>query len=45
MVVADIGWNSAVTPSQQTAGYNLLAAVQSTVSGDNTGEQAATRVL
>ena len=45
IAVADIGWNSAATPSKQTAGYNLLAAVQSSVSGLNTGEQAATRVL
>jgi phospholipase C len=45
IVVADIGWTTAVTPSKQTTGYSILAAAHSSVSGLNIGEQAATRVL
>ncbi len=45
IVVADIGWNSAVSPSKQTAGYTVVASQQSTVSSTQTGEQAAWRVL
>ena len=45
IVVADVGWTTAVTPGKQTAGYSVLAAAHSSVSGLNIGEQAATRVL
>ncbi len=45
IAVASVGWNSAVTPSKQTTGYQFVAPVQSRVSGDNTGEQSATQVL
>jgi len=45
IAVADVGWETAVTPSGQTAGYTPLAAVQSRVKGDATGEQAGVEVL
>jgi phospholipase C len=45
IAVAGVGWNAAITPSKQTTGYTFVAAAQSRVSGDNTGEQAATQVL
>lgn len=45
IVVADIGWNSSLTPSGQTAGYTLVATQQSKVSSTQTGEQAAWRLL
>jgi hypothetical protein len=45
IVIADIGWNSAVSPSQQTIGYTPLLVQQSTVSGNQTGEQAAWLVV
>jgi phospholipase C len=45
VAVADIGWNTGVTPSGQTAGYTSLAAAQSKVSGEPIGEQAAVLVL
>jgi hypothetical protein len=45
IVVADIGWNSSVSPSKQTAGYTEVASQQSKVSGTQTGEQAAWRVV
>jgi hypothetical protein len=45
IVVGDIGWNAAVTPSKQSAGYTLVASEESKVSSVQTGEQAAWRVL
>jgi Phosphoesterase family/Carboxypeptidase regulatory-like domain len=45
IVVADIGWNTPLTPSAQTAGYTVTAVEQSTVSNTATGEQAAWQVL
>ena len=45
IVVGDIGWNGAVTPSKQTAGFTLVASQQSKVSSIQTGEQAAWRLL
>jgi Phosphoesterase family len=45
IVIAAIGWNTKVTPSAQTAGYNTTATEQSTASGNATGEQAAWRVV
>jgi Carboxypeptidase regulatory-like domain/Phosphoesterase family len=45
IVIADVGWNSALTPSKQTAGFTVVASQQSTVSSTQTGEQAAWRVL
>lgn len=45
IVVADIGWATGVKLSGQTAGYSLLAAEQSKVSGDATGEQAGAQIL
>ena len=41
IVIADIGWNSTVTLSGATAGYADAIRQQSTVSGNQTGEQAA----
>ena len=43
--VAQIGWNSKVTPSAQTAGYTETPVEQSNVSGTATGEQAAWKLL
>ena len=45
IAVAAIGWATPVTPTLQTAGYNVLAAAQSRVSGEAVGEQAAFRAL
>ena len=45
IAIGDIGWNSSVTPSGQTAGYTTTAVQQSTVSGSAAGEQAAWRLL
>jgi hypothetical protein len=45
IVIANIGWNSTVTPSGQTAGYTVLPLQQATVSSNATGEQAAWRIL
>ena len=45
IVIADIGWNSAVSVSKQTVGYTPLPFQQATVSGNQTGEQAAWLVV
>ena len=45
IVIANIGWNSTVTPSGQTAGYTVLPLQQATVPSNATGEQAAWRIL
>jgi hypothetical protein len=45
IVIANIGWNSTVTPSGQTAGYTVLPLQQATVSSNASGEQAAWRIL
>lgn len=45
VVVADIGWSTSVKFTGQTAGYTSIAARQSKVSGEATGEQAAVRVV
>ena len=45
IALAAIGWDTPVTPTHQMAGYNVLAAQQSAVSGEAVGEQAAFRVL
>ncbi len=45
IAIAGIGWGGVVKASGQTAGYTLLAASQSTVTGEATGEGTATRVL
>jgi len=45
IVIANIGWNSTVTPSGQTAGYTVLPLQQATVPSNASGEQAAWRIL
>ncbi len=45
IAVADIGWNGAISPSKDTAGYTLVASQQSKVPSVQTGELAAWRVL
>jgi len=45
IVVADIGWNSTVTPSGLTAGYTAAPLQQSTVSSNQTGEETAWLVV
>jgi hypothetical protein len=46
IAVADLGWNSSVTPSGQTSGYTTQTGVeQSNVSSLATGEQAAWQML
>lgn len=45
IVIANIGWNSTVTPSGQTAGYTVLPLQQATVPSNATGEQGAWRIL
>jgi hypothetical protein len=45
IAIADIGWNSAVTPSGQKAGFTTTGIQQAKVSGDQTGEQAAWQLL
>ena len=45
IAVADIGWNGAISPSKESAGYTLVASQQSKVPSVQTGELAAWRVL
>ena len=45
IVVSDVGWNSSLTPGNQTPGYTTTALEQSTVANTAAGEQAAWRVL
>jgi phospholipase C len=45
IAIAEIGWNTKVTPSGQSAGYTETAIAQSNVSGSATGEQAAWKLL
>jgi hypothetical protein len=45
IAIGDIGWNSAVTPTGQKAGYTPTAIEQAKVSGDQAGEQAAWQLL
>ncbi|MGA7988534.1 MAG: carboxypeptidase regulatory-like domain-containing protein [Candidatus Dormiibacterota bacterium] len=45
IVIANIGWNSTVTPSGQTAGYTVLPLQQATVPSNATGEQGAWRIV
>jgi Carboxypeptidase regulatory-like domain/Phosphoesterase family len=45
IVIANIGWNSTVTLSGQTAGYTVLPLQQATVPSNASGEQAAWRIL
>jgi phospholipase C len=45
IAIAEVGWNTKLTPSAQTAGYTVTATEQSSVSGNATGEQAAWRLL
>jgi protocatechuate 3,4-dioxygenase beta subunit len=45
IVIANIGWNSTVTTSGQTAGYTVLPLQQATVPSNASGEQAAWRIL
>jgi len=45
IVIADIGWNTSLTPTGQSSSYTVTAAEQSSVSGDNSGEQAAYQIL
>jgi hypothetical protein len=45
IAIGDIGWNSAVTPSGQKAGYTTTAIEQAKVSGSQAGEQAAWQLV
>ena len=45
IAVADVGWNAVVKATPSTPGYAPLPSAQSTVSGNNTGEQASTAAL
>lgn len=45
IAIAEIGWNTKLTPSGQSAGYTETAVAQSNVSGEATGEQAAWKLL
>jgi hypothetical protein len=45
IAIGDIGWNNAITPGSQTAGYTTTAIEEAKVSGEQAGEQAAWQVL
>ncbi len=45
IAIGDIGWNGAVTPSAQTAGYTTTGIQQAKVRGEQAGEQAAWQLL
>jgi len=45
IVIADIGWNTSLTVTGQSAGYVTTQVEQSKVSSDNSGEQAAWQIL
>src|SRR4029077_21208998 len=45
IVIGDIGFNGAVALSGQTSGYATTPLEQSTASGNNSGEQAAYKIL
>jgi hypothetical protein len=45
IVVADIGWNTSLTPTGQSSGYTTTLPEQSGVPSVNAGEQAAFQIL
>jgi hypothetical protein len=45
IAIGDIGWNNAITPGSQTAGYTTTAIEEAKVNGEQAGEQAAWQVL